>query len=124
MDELIEGVMNGVARTSLSTVALWDKEAPPAEQDFDFVPEPIVLGADVHAPAINEPGRLSPVAAKTVGRLIKEYLKYEEERATEKEIGVKKVPQINTRLKPFVDRFSARHVGTLTPLDLEITDCP
>jgi len=46
-------------------------------------------------------------------------LKYEEERATEKEIGVKKVPQVRTRLKPFIDRFSARHVGTLTPLDLE-----
>jgi len=60
-----------------------------------------------------------PAASKTVGRLVKEYLKYEEERATEKEIGVKKVPQVRTRLKPFIDRFSARHVGTLTPLDLE-----
>ena len=109
MDELIEGVMNGVARTSLSTVALWDRPAEP-------VPPPV---QEVHAPAINEPGRLSPAASKTVGRLVKEYLKYEEERATEKEIGVKKVPQVRTRLKPFIDRFSARHVGTLTPLDLE-----
>ena len=33
--------------------------------------------------------------------------------------GLKKVPQVRTRLKPFIDRFSARHVGTLTPLDLE-----
>lgn len=107
MDELIEGVMNGVARTSLSTVALWDRPAEPAPVQ------------EVHAPAINEPGRLSPAASKTVGRLVKEYLKYEEERATEKEIGVKKVPQVRTRLKPFIDRFSARHVGTLTPLDLE-----
>ncbi len=111
MDELIEGVMNGVARTSLSTVALWDRPAEPAP-----APPPV---QEVHAPAINEPGRLSPAASKTVGRLVKEYLKYEEERATEKEIGVKKVPQVRTRLKPFIDRFSARHVGTLTPLDLE-----
>ena len=111
MDDLIEGVMNGVARTSLSTVALWDRPAEPAP-----APPPV---QEAHAPAINEPGRLSPVASKTVGRLVKEYLKYEEERATEKEINVKKVPQVKTRLKPFIDRFSARHVGTLTPLDLE-----
>lgn len=106
MDELIANVTRGAARIAPSTVAVW-------EQPANLPPAP------AHAPAINEPGRLSPVAAKTVGRLVKEYLKYEEERATEKEIGVKKVPQIRTRLKPFIDRFSARHVGTLTPLDLE-----
>lgn len=32
MDELIEGVMNGVARTSLSTVALWDRPAESAPE--------------------------------------------------------------------------------------------
>lgn len=41
MDELIEGVMNGVARTSLSTVALWDRPAEPAlapHQSKQFMP--------------------------------------------------------------------------------------
>ena len=60
MDDLIEGVMNGVARTSLSTVALWDRPAEPTP-----APPPV---QEVHAPAINEPGRLSPVASKTVDR--------------------------------------------------------
>lgn len=106
MDQLIENVTRGAARITPSNIAVWDR---PSDQPT----------TSDHAPAINEPGRLSPVAAKTVGRLVKEYLKYEQDRATEKEIGVKKVPQIRTRLKPFVDRFSARHVGTLTPLDLE-----
>ena len=104
IDELIESATRGATRGVSSTLAMWEK--------------PDAINA-AHAPAINEPGRLSPGAAKTVGRLIKEYLQYENERATEKEIGVKKVPQIQTRLKPFIDRFSARHVGTLTPLDLE-----
>lgn len=104
MDALIESATRAASRSSPSTLAVWDKTDP--------IPA-------THAPAINEPGRLSPVAAKTVGRLVKEYVKYEEERATAKEVGAKKVPQIQTRLKPFIDRFSARHVGTLTPLDLE-----
>lgn len=104
MDALIESATRGATRGVPSTLAVWDK------------PDPI---SATHAPAINEPGRLSPVAAKTVGRLVKEYVKYEEERATAKEVGAKKVPQIQTRLKPFIDRFSTRHVGTLTPLDLE-----
>jgi integrase len=108
IDELIENATRGATRASSSAIALWER---PSDVLSEALP--------AHAPAINEPGRLSPVAAKTVGRLVKEYLKYEEDRATEKEIGVKKVPQIRTRLKPFIDRFSARHVGTLTPLDLE-----
>ena len=104
IDQLIESATRGATRGAASNIAVWDKpDATPI----------------AHAPAINEPGRLSPVAAKTVGRLIKEYLQYENARATAKEIGAKKVPQIQTRLKPFIDRFSARHVGTLTPLDLE-----
>ena len=105
IDELIANVTRGASRIGPSTIAVWDRLS-----DKPQTP---------HAPAINEPGRLSPAAAKTVGRFVKEYLKHEDERATEKEIGVKKVPQIRTRLKPFIDRFSARHVGTLTPLDLE-----
>lgn len=105
IDELIANVTRGASRIGPSTIALWDRPS-----DKPQLP---------HAPAINEPGRLSPAAAKTVGRLVNEYLKHEDERATEKEIGVKKVPQIRTRLKPFIDRFSSRHVGTLTPLDLE-----
>ena len=106
IDELIANVTRGASRIGPSTIAVWDRPS-----DKPQTP---------HAPAINEPGRLSPAANKTVGRFVKEYLKYEDERATEKEIGVKKVPQIRTRLKPFIDRFSARHVGTLTPLDLEL----
>ncbi len=110
MDGLISALERNIAPASIPTRRASDLR----EQLHPEPVEPIE-----HAPAINEPGRLSPVAAKTVGRLIKEYLKYETERATEREIGVKKVPQIRTRLKPFIDRFSARHVGTLTPLDLE-----
>lgn len=110
MDGLISALERNIAPASIPTRRASDLRA-------QLNPEPV--DPIEHAPAINEPGRLSPVAAKTVGRLIKEYLKYETERATEREIGVKKVPQIRTRLKPFIDRFSARHVGTLTPLDLE-----
>ena len=72
-----------------------------------------------HDEKINEPGRLALAAKKTVAKFIKEYLDYESDRATEKEIGVKKVPQIRTRLKPFLENFAKRQVGTLTPADLE-----
>ena len=67
----------------------------------------------------HEPGRLSPAARLRVSKHIADYLKYEQEREDEREIGVKKVPQIRTRLKPFLERFGSRQIGTLTPADLE-----
>ena len=50
---------------------------------------------------------------------IAENLKYEQEREDEKEVGERRVPQAKTRLKPFLERFGARQIGTLTPADLE-----
>lgn len=67
----------------------------------------------------HEPGRLSPAARLRVSKHIAEYLKYEQAREADKEIGLKKVPQIRTRLKPFLDRFGQKAIGTLTPADLE-----
>jgi len=73
-----------------------------------------------NAPSIHEPGRLSPESRKKVARMVVEYLKYEAGREKEKEIGVKKVPQIKTRLKPFLEHFSSKQIGTLTPEDIEL----
>ena len=44
--------MNGVARTSLSTVALWDRPAEPAPHPHQ---------SKVHAPAINEQDAYHPL---------------------------------------------------------------
>lgn len=63
----------------------------------------------------HEPGRLAPAARLRVSKHIADYLKYEQEREDEREIGVKKVPQIRTRLKPFLERFGSRQIGTPHP---------
>ena len=72
-----------------------------------------------HDEKINDPGKLAPVAKKRVTRMAAEYLKYEQQREVDQEIGVKKVPQIRTRLRPFLDTYGTRHIGSLTPADIE-----
>jgi integrase len=68
---------------------------------------------------INDPGRLAPAAKKRVSKMAAEYFKYELEREAEKEIKKKKVPQIRTRIKPFLEVYGSRLIGSLTPADIE-----
>ena len=72
-----------------------------------------------HDEKINDPGKLAPVAKKRVTRMAAEYLKYEQQREDDQEIGGKNVPQIRTRLRPFLDIYGTRHIGSLTPGDIE-----
>lgn len=67
----------------------------------------------------HEPGRLSSAARLRVSRHIADYLKSEQAREDDKEIGEKSVPQTKTRLRPFLERFGTKQIGTLTPADME-----
>jgi integrase len=97
IDAFLEAVTKHTGSKPLSQVAL----AEPLPEQF------------------HEPGRLSAAARSRVSKHIAEYLKYEEAREADREIGEKKVPQVRTRLKPFLDRFGQRQIGTLTPADME-----
>ena len=67
----------------------------------------------------HEPGRLSAAARLRVSRHIADYLKSEQAREDDKEIGERSLPQTKTRLRPFLERFGAKEIGTLTPADME-----
>ena len=67
----------------------------------------------------HEPGRLSSAARLRVSRHIADYLKSEQAREDDKEIGERSLPQTKTRLRPFLERFGTKQIGTLTPADME-----
>lgn len=74
---------------------------------------------DTRDTKINEPGKLASKSKQRIAKLVTEYIKSEQARADEKEIGVKKVPQILTRLKLFVEVYGGKMIGELTPSDIQ-----
>lgn len=74
---------------------------------------------DTRNTKINEPGKLASKSKQRIAKLVNEYIKAEQARADEKEIGVKKVPQILTRLKLFVEVYGGKMIGELTPSDIQ-----
>lgn len=105
MDALIASAYNST-QGSTGTVAVWerpeDTQKPPTEPH-----EPIELP------------RLSPLSRKTVGALYKDFIEYETARAPADNVGVKRVPQIKTRLKPFIEHFGKKAIQTLNAFDME-----
>jgi integrase len=105
MDALIASAYNST-QGSTSTVAVWerpeDAQEPPTKPN-----EPV------------ESPRLSPLSRKTVGALYKDFIEYETARAPVDKVGIKRVPQIKTRLKPFIEHFGKKAIQTLNAFDME-----
>ena len=91
---------------SVGTLALRDtpEDAPQA---------PITPPTPVELP------RLSPLSRKTVGALYRDFIEYETARAPEDKVGAKRVPQIKTRMKPFLEHFGKTAIQTLNAFDME-----
>ncbi len=54
-----------------------------------------------------------------IEKLYSEYIEYEQERENRGELGEKKVPQIKTRLAPFMEHFAGRELNSITTFDAE-----
>lgn len=54
-----------------------------------------------------------------IERLYNEYIEYEQGREDRGELGEKKVPQIKTRLAPFMEHFAGRELNSITTFDAE-----
>lgn len=105
MDALIASAYNST-QGSTGTVAVWerpeDTSKPPTEAH-----EPVELP------------KLSPSSRKTVAALYRDFIEYETERAPADKVGVKRLPQIKTRLKPFIEHFGKMAIQTLNAFDME-----
>lgn len=69
--------------------------------------------------SLSQPTHAPSRSKLRIERLAREYLEYEEARAKNGELGPKKVPQIKTRLKPFLEHFAGRALNDLTTFDME-----
>lgn len=54
-----------------------------------------------------------------IERLYNEYIEYEQGREDRGELGEKKVPQIKTRLAPFMEHFAGRELNSISTFDAE-----
>lgn len=105
MDALIASAYNST-QGSTGTVAVWERP--------EDTPKP---PTEAHEPV--ELPKLSPSSRKTVAALYRDFIEYETERAPADKVGVKRVPQIKTRLKPFIEHFGKKAIQTLNAFDME-----
>lgn len=105
MDALIASAYSSTQGGS-GTVALWERPED-AQKPPTVAPETIELP------------RLAPLSRKTVGALYKDFIEYETARAPVDNVGVKRVPQIKTHLKPFIEHFGKKAIQTLNAFDME-----
>lgn len=105
MDALIASAYSSTQGGS-GTVALWERSED-LQKSPAAAPEPIELP------------RLSPLSRKTVGALYRDFIEYETARAPVDKVGVKRVPQIKTHLKPFIEHFGKKPIQTLNAFDME-----
>lgn len=68
---------------------------------------------------INDPGKLSTKARTRLIKIMAEFLKSEEEREKDKDIGKKSVGATKARLTVFHEYIGNVHVGSLTPQDIQ-----
>ncbi len=102
MDGLLAALERNVAPRQVSTVAVWEK------------PEP-----EHTAPVPTTPKQQSSRSRLRVEKLYAEYMAYEQGRAARGELHGKKVSQITTRLRPFLEHFKGRALNDLTTFDME-----
>lgn len=105
MDALIASAYNST-QGSTGTVAVWERPEDTPKQP-----------TEAHEPV--ELPKVSPLSRKTVAALYRDFIEYETERAPADKVGVKRVPQIKTRLKPFIEHFGKRAIQTLNAFDME-----
>lgn len=83
---------------------------------------PLSQVAISHSPAdekINDPGKLSPKAKTRLIKIMAEFLRSEEEREKDKDIGKKSVGATKSRLTVFHEYIGNVHIGSLTPQDIQ-----
>jgi integrase len=68
---------------------------------------------------INDPGKLSPKARTRLIKMIAEFLRSEEEREKDKDIGHKSVGPSKSRLTVFHEFMGNVHIGSLTPQNIQ-----
>ena len=68
---------------------------------------------------INDPGKLSPKAKTRLIKMIAEFLRSEEEREKDKDIGHKSVGPTKSRLTVFHEYMGNVHIGSLTPQNIQ-----
>lgn len=68
---------------------------------------------------INDPGKLSAKAKTRLIKIMAEFLRSEEEREKDKDIGVKSVGATKARLTVFHEYMGNVHIGTLTPQNIQ-----
>lgn len=68
---------------------------------------------------INDPGKLSPKAKTRLIKIMAEFLRSEEEREKDKDIGTKSVGATKARLTVFHEYMGNVHIGTLTPQNIQ-----